>query len=328
MITSTCRTEQWMPTERSWVDTAFPDIRTILSPRNGHGVHIANVIMCDVSRHTPIGQTAIKRSVTFHNPVTLSLSLTRPMSLRSPVSVLNEKSQSKLPFDEAMKCTPERLFRVYQVPRRQTSLWGKEEEMKKDMVVKRGADLLIFCVEKGRIDREDVRLQWDYFNLTYGGDLSPQIVIVIGATDQRSAEEWWNDAIGGVVTKPGDPSIAYWPINDTAAGAEALKGRLRDLINACCIDCSKVNFTGDKQIFRHNTSLRLDKSSITLWMRPLAKNSKMDVPVVDQDILTKWGVWEHISVGRNKVTSRSNTVPRTFTSKDDQVQNLFRPSLS
>ena len=327
MITSTCRTEQWMPAERSWIDTAFSDIRTILSPRNGQGVHMANVIMCDVSRHVPIGQAALKRSVTFHNPVTLSLSLTRPMSLRSPVSVVNEKSRGKLPFDDALKCTPERLFRVYQVPRKQTLSWGKEAEMKNGMIVKRGADLLIFCVEKGVGDGEDVKLQWEYFKLTYGGDLSPQIVIIIGATDQLSAEEWWNDAVGGVVTKPGDPSIAYWPIKSSVAEAEGLKGRLRDLINTCCIDCSKVNFAGDKQIFRHNTSLRLDKSSITLWMRPLTKNRKVDLPVVDQDILTKGGVWEHISAGRNAVT-RSNTVPCTFTSRDDQEQNVFRPYLS
>jgi hypothetical protein len=293
MITSTCRTEQWMPGERSWIDTAFSDIRAILSPKDGHGGHVANVIMCDVSQHTPVGQGAINRSVSFQNPVTLFLSFTRPMSFRSPVSVVNEKLQNKLPFDIAMKRTPERLFRVYQVPRKQTPSGRKEEETK-DTVVKRGADLLIFCVEKEVGECRDVKMQWEHFNLTYGGDLSPQIVVIIGATDQQSAEEWWNDAVGGAITKLGDASIAYWPTNGSVADAEVVKGRLRDLINTCCIDCSKVNLEGAyKRIFRRGTSPRLDKSLISLWMKPPAsRNSMADERVTGQDVLTKWGVWE------------------------------------
>ncbi|KAH0828070.1 hypothetical protein J3R83DRAFT_3724 [Lanmaoa asiatica] len=330
MITSTCRTEQWMPAERSWANTAFSDIRTILSPRNGHGVQVANVIMCDVSRYAPVGQATTKR-VTFHNPVTLSLSFVRPMGFRSPVLVVYEKSQSKFPFDNAMKCTPERLFRVYQVPRKQTPSRDKEEEMKKDMVVKRGADLLIFCVKKEDGERRDVKLQWEHFNLTYGGDLSPQLIVIIGATDQWSAEEWWNDAVGGAaIAMPGGPSIAYWPTNMSIAEARVAKGRLQDLINTCCIDCSKVNFAEDKQIFRRNTSPRLDKNLIPLWMRPRARNtSKVDVPVAHQDVLTEWGVWEHIPVERNTVTISHTISPsRTFTSRDDEERNPFRPSLS
>ena len=300
MITSTCRTEQWMPGERSWTDTAFSDIRAILSPRDGHDVHVANVIMCDVSQRTPVGQGSINRSFSFQNPVTLSLSLTRPMSFRSPVSVVNEKLQSKLPFDVAIKCTPERLFRVYQVPRKQTSSGRKEEEMD-DTVVKRGADLLIFCVEKEVGECRDVKLQWEHFNLTYGGDLSPQIVVIIGATDRQSAEEWWNDAVGRAIMKPGDASIAYWPIHESVADAEAAKGQLRDLINTCCIDCSKANLEGTyKRIFGRGSSPCLDKSLISLWMRPPASRNSMVDERVDQgqDVLTKWGVWERMGEAR------------------------------
>ena len=340
MITSTCRTEQWKPSGRSWANTAFSDIQAMLSPRQEHGVHVANVIMCDISRNRPVGPGVIKRSVTFHNPVTLSLSCTLSMSFRSPVSVANEKLQSKLPFDNAIKCTPERLFRVYQVPRKQTPSRDKEGDMKKDMAVKRGADLLIFCVKKeGGEYRRGVKLQWEHFNLTYGGDLCPQIVVIIGATDQRSAEEWWNDAVGaGTVTK-GGASIAYWPGNKTVPEAEAaiLKERLRDLINTCCIDCSKANFAGDKRIFRRGTLHRLDKTrSIPLRMRPLASSSslKVDTRVAHhwQDILTKWGVWEHVSVGRAGTITKPDAISHTFittTSGNDQEQDRlpFRSSL-
>ena len=295
MITSTCRTERWMPAERNWVDTAFPDIRAILSSKDRTKAHVANVIMCDVSSgRTPVSQDVTKRSITFHNPVTLSLSLTRLMSFRNPVSVVNRDSRSKLPFNVSMKSTPERLFRVYQVPRRPTLSGGDEETMRRDMVIQRGADLLIFCVGKRAGGCRDVKAQWEYFNLTYGGDLSPQIVVIIGATDQQSAEEWWNDAVlGGAITNPSghDASIAYWPINDVYAEVEA-RGRLRDLINSRCIDCSKANFTGDKHIFGRGIS-RLDKRLISPWMRLLPKQDKS--VAVDRDVLTEWGVWEHIS---------------------------------
>ena len=306
MITSTCRTEQWIPAERNWTNTAIPDIRAILFPRDGHGARVANVITCNVSRHTPVSRSAIKRSVSFQNPITLFLSLTKPMSFRSPVSVGNEKSQSKLPFDVAMKCTPERIFRVYQVPRKQMTSRDKEKEMRKDMIVKRGADLLIFCVEKEAGEYRDIKLQWEHFNLTYGGDLSPQIVVIIGAIDQKSAEEWWKDTVGGAITRPGDASIAYWPINESIAEAEAAKGQLRDLINTCCIDCSKVK-AGDKRIFRHSASPRLDESLISLWKKPPGRNSMVDEAITDQDVLTKWGIWEHVSIGRD-----ARTIPNTI----------------
>lgn len=328
MITSTCRTEQWKPTERSWANTAFSDICVVLSPRQGHGVHIANVIMCDISRNRPPRPGIIKRSVTFHNPVTVSLARTRSISFRSPVSVMNEKSQSMLPFDDAIKRTPERLFRVYQVPRKQTSFRGKEENMKKDMVVKRGVDLLIFCVKKEGGERRDVKLQWEHFNLTYGGDLSPQIVVIIGATGQRSAEEWWKDTVGGIATNC-DASIAYWPGSKTVAETEAAKERIRHLIHTCCIDCSKVNLAARERTLRRSTSHHSDKTgSIRLRMRPpVASDDKVDtVPVAHQDVLTKWGVWEHVSVQRDTFTRPNAPISHTFSSGDDH-HLPFRPSL-
>ena len=301
-ITSTCRAEPWIPAEHNWVNTAFSDIRAMLSPRDGVDARVANVIMCDMSQRGPAGPDVIKRSITFQSPVTLFLSLTRPINLRSPVSVASKELQSKLPFGNAIKCTPERLFRVYQVPHRQTTFKDKGEGAKKDMVLRRGADLLIFCAKVGGEECRDVKLQWERFNLVYGGDLSPQIVIIIGATDQRSAEEWWKRAMGRTVTK-GEASIAYWPGNQITAEAEAVKRQLRDLINTSCIDCSKASFAEEKWIFKHSTSPHVDKiRSISLWMRPLASDNKADTPVVDQDVLTEWGVWKEASVGQNNYT--------------------------
>ena len=298
MIISTCRTERWMPTERSWINTVFSDIHGMLSPREGQGTHVPIVIMCDTSRSGPVGPGVIKRSVTFQSPFTLSRSFTCPMSLRNPVLIANGRSQSKLPFDEAIKCTPERLFRVYQVPRRESASMDLDEETKKDVAVKRGADLLIFCAEKGG-ERSHINSQWEYFNLTYGGDLSPRIVVVVGATDPGSAEEWWRDTVGGTFTKS-DASITYWPGNKTAAGAEAAEEQLRDLINTCCIDCSKVSFARDDSDIFKEISPRLDKARITmsLWKLPTSNAGKPDrsPTVVDQDVLTKWRVWEHVEV--------------------------------
>ena len=314
MITDTCRTEQWMPGERSWVDTAFPDIRAILSPREGNKVHVANVVMCDVSRSMAIDPGALKRSVTFQNPVTLSRSFTRPMNFRSPVSVV-QNLQNKLPFNVAMKSTEERLFRVHQVPQKQTPVGAKQEETKKDMVVKRGADLLIFCVEKRPGGCKHVKSQWEHFNASYGGDLSPQIVIIIGATDQQSAEEWWNDAVlGGAITRPGDAATAYWPTNRSFAEVESAKGRLRNLINTRCIDCSKANFAGDKWIFRRGTSPRLDRSLVSLWMKPSRTSKAVDQPGgsdQDVDVLTTWGVWEHVTTERDVLYRRNTISPRS-----------------
>jgi len=175
--------------------------------------------------------------------------------------------------------------------------------MKMDMVVKRGADLLIFCVDIRAEECQDVKRQWKHFNLTYGGDLSPQIIIIIGATDQRSAEKWWKDAVGAVVTQPGDGSIACLPISESFDEVEAVKGRLRHLVNTHCIDCSKANLAGGKRIFkfkRHADTLPgpAHKSSIASLWRPPAKSGTVD----EMDVLTKWGVWEHLSTERDALT--------------------------
>ncbi|KAG9316823.1 hypothetical protein JVU11DRAFT_2889 [Chiua virens] len=329
MITNACRTDRrWMPTERSWLETAFSDIHSMLSARDGPNPHVASVIMCDVSRPAPIPQVPPKRSFTFQNPVTLSRSLTRPMGFRRPVSVVTDALQCMLPFEDAMKCTPERLFRVYQVPRKEPPFKGRGEERKKDSVVKRGADLLVFCVPKEDGDLGDVKLQWEHFNLTYGGDLSPQMVIIIGATDQRSAEEWWTTAVGGkgALSAKGDASITYWPVDfKTDAEAETAKSRLRELVNTCCIDCSKVDFTGTKRIFRRGTSSGLDKSLIPL-LSQIRPPSQVEVQDAEQDLLTNWGVWEHVSDGRTAIR-RPNTISHTLTYRSDDWPTPKKPFL-
>jgi hypothetical protein len=48
LITTTCRTKKWKPAERSWIETAFSDIRAMMSPKEN--VRLANVIVCHVSR--------------------------------------------------------------------------------------------------------------------------------------------------------------------------------------------------------------------------------------------------------------------------------------
>ncbi|KAH0828061.1 hypothetical protein J3R83DRAFT_3713 [Lanmaoa asiatica] len=182
MVTSTCRTERWKPPERSWIESAYSGIRTMLTPWDGHHSRLATIIMCEVFRNCPGGRLTRKRSVSFQNPVALSFSL-NPVSFRSPVSVSNDKSQNKRPFQDGVKYTPERLYRVYQVPRNHGSSESTGEDTRKATAVKRGADLLIFCVKMEETESRTVKFQWEYFKLTYGGDLSSQIVVVVGAPD-------------------------------------------------------------------------------------------------------------------------------------------------
>jgi len=266
----------------------------MLSPaRDGHAARVADIILCNASRQTLAPHRAIKRSVTLQNPVCISPTLTRRMTFRKPVFVLSAELQSQLPFNVGMRCTPERLFRIYQVPRKQIQNEVKDET-KKGIVVKRGADLLIFCVQKQARESLEVKSQWEHFNLTYGGDLSPQIVVILGAGDQRSAEEWWNDVVG--VANPGGASVAYLPTNSMSmAETEAASDSLRNLINTRCIDCSKTNFAGRQHIFRRATvPLVSEKRFPFSWISSLARKNSAPLPA-HQDILAESGVWEQIS---------------------------------
>lgn len=286
MITSTCRTQQWKPPERSWAESAYSDIRAMLSPRDGPSSHLATIIMCEVYRDSGTKQLTRKRSISFQNPITISHSLNL-LSFRSPVAISDATSRSKLPFECGVKCTPERLYRVHQVFSE-----GTEDDTKRVTVIKRGADLLIFCVKMEQTESRTVKSQWEYFNLTYGGDLSPLIVVVVGAPDQSSAEEWWRNAIGGT---PGmnDVHIGYWSKGTAVAQVGEARRRLQCLINDRCIDCSKVSYARDEKLFRR--SLYLDMSSLTsLWGKPESTGAEDGPPESEQDILTKLGVWDEV----------------------------------
>ncbi|KAF8134436.1 hypothetical protein EV363DRAFT_1323477 [Boletus edulis] len=286
MITNTCRTEQWRPPERSWIESAHSDIRAMLSPRDGYGGRrLSTIIMCDTSRDLPGGRLIRKRSMSFQNPVAL-----HPLSLRSPISISNDSTRNKLPFEDGIKSTPERLFRVFQVPPRPPQPpEGTYEEIRKTTIVKRAADLLIFCVRME--DMGAVKLQWEHFNSTYGGDLSPQIVVVVGAPNQPNAEKWWKAAVGRTFAK-NDVDVAHWSLDATGIEMDGARRGLQRLISDRCIDCSKVTLTKNEKLFRW--SLMLDMSNVaTLWGRP-ESNSRADGPSAEQDILTKVGVFYDI----------------------------------
>jgi hypothetical protein len=298
MITSTCRTQHWKPAERSWVESAYSDIRAMLSPRDSYSARLATVIMCETSRDRPGGRLTRKRSISFQSPVALSFSF-NPLSFRKPVLVSADSSRSKLPFEDGIKYTPERLYRVYQVSPKPAFSKGTDEEIGKVTVVKRGADLLIFCVRMEETESRAVRFQWEDFNFTYGGDLSPQIVVVVGALNQSIAEKWWKDAIDETFVK-NDVDVAYWPLDATG---DAARTRLQYLINDRCIDCSKVSLARNEKLFRR--PLFLDMSNLTtLWVKPAAEcDVKGDGPRAEQDILTKVGVWYEIPDRSPSMTS-------------------------
>ncbi|KAG6375559.1 hypothetical protein JVT61DRAFT_3123 [Boletus reticuloceps] len=287
MITNTCRTEQWRPPERSWIESAHSDIRAMLSPRDGYGRRLSTIIMCETSRDRPRSRLIRKRSMSFQNPVAL-----HPLSFRSPISISNDSSRNKLPFEDGIKCTPERLFRVYQVPPRPPPPpEGTDEEIRKITVVKRAADLLIFCVRMEDTEPSAVKLQWEHFNVTYGGDLSPQIVVVVGALNQPNAEKWWKAAVGRAFAK-NDVDVAHWPLDATEIEMEGARRGLQRLISDRCIDCSKVTLMKNEKLFRW--SLMLDMSNLAaLWGRP-ESNSRADGPPAEQDILTKYFLYNFL----------------------------------
>lgn len=291
MITGTCRTQRWKPPERSWVESAYSDIRAMLTPRDCYSARLATIIMCESFRICPDNRSTRKRSISFQNPVALSLSL-HPFSFRSPITFSNDKSQSKLPFKDGIKYTPERLYRVYQVPRNKASSVGTDKGTRKVTVVKRSADLLIFCVKMEETETRAINLQWEHFNLTYGGDLSPQIVVVIGAPDQSSAEEWWEMAVGGTLAKD-CVDVAYLPVNEEGTEVDAARRRLKYLIDVRCIDCNNVIFTRSEKLFRWPTFL--DVSSLTTLGAKPVSNNKEDGPLAPgEDILTTLGVWDEV----------------------------------
>jgi len=301
MITSTCRDQRWKPHERSWIESAYSDIRTMLSP--SYSSRLATIIMCETSRDYPDCRSTRKRSISFQNPVALSLSL-NPLSFRSPVSISNDSSRNKLPFEDGIRCTPERLYRVYQVPPKPAPSEGTDEEARKISVVKRGADLLIFCVRMGETESRAAKFQWEHFNFTYGGDLAPQIVMVIGAPDQRTAENWWKGAMGGTLAT-NDVDVTYWPSDATGKEAgteiEGARRRLRYLINDRCIDCSKVTLTMNDKLFRR--PIFLDMSNLTTpWVKPEC-HSRVDGPLTEQDMLTRVGVWCEVAERSASITS-------------------------
>ena len=298
MIASTCRIQQWKPPERSWVESAYSDIRAMLSPRDGpYSARLPTIIICDTTRDRPAGRLTRKRSISFQNPV--SLSSLNSLSFRSPLSISNDTFRSKLPFEESIKCTPERLHRVYQVSHRTPPVSeNSDEETKKVSVVKRGADLLIFCARMEEKESRAVKFQWEHFHSTYGGDLSPEIVVVVGATSESSAEKWWKEAVGEAPAK-NDVDVAHLPSATTGTEAEAARRRLQYLISDRCIDCSKATLTRDEKLFRR--PLFLDIANLTtLWAKPDG-TGKGDEPPAEQDILGKAGVW-------NDIPERSPTI--------------------
>ncbi|KIJ68034.1 hypothetical protein HYDPIDRAFT_185960, partial [Hydnomerulius pinastri MD-312] len=147
-----------------------------------------------------------------------------------------------------------------------------------ERAIKRGADLLVFCVE---INSPDVKQEWDHVHFTYGGDISPQIVVVVGASDQASADNWWTRAIRGTRTID-DATVTFWPTDQTAD----VKTRLRKLIYVRCIDCGKASIKGE-QIFGRSLDTRDWRTS---WTKSEASGE--DVLLEKQDILTKWGIWD------------------------------------
>ena len=287
MIITTCRAQQWKPPERTWIESAYSDIRAMLSPRDGPSSRLPTIIMCEVHRDRRDGRLARMPAISFHNPIVFSLSL-NPFSFRSPVSISNDTSRSKLPFQHGVKVTPEGLYHVYQV-----SLEGAEEDTRKAPVVKRGADLLIFCVKTEEVESKTIRSQWEYFNLTYGGDLSPRIVLVVGAPDQSSAAKWWKDTVGGTLAES-DVHVTYLPTSEAGAKVSGTaQQRLQHLIHDCCIDCSKVAYTRNEGLFRR--SLHLDMSSLTsLWGKQEDIVKEDGVTTSEQDILTELGVWNEV----------------------------------
>ena len=295
MITSTCRTQQWKPAERSWVESAYSDIRAMLSPRDSYGTRLTTIIMCETSRDRPGSRLTRKRSISFQNPVAFSLSF-NPLSFRSPVLVSSDTPRSKLPFENGIKCALGRLYRVYQVSPKLAPSEGMDEETRKVPVIKRGADLLIFCVRMEEAESRAVKFQWEHFNFSYGGDLSPQIVVVVGALNQPTAENWWKSAVGGTLIK-NDVDVAYWPPDTAETEVEAARMQLQYLINDRCIDCSKVTLARNEKLFRR--PLFLDMSNLaTRWVKPEC-DSKGDAPPAEQDILTRVGVWYEIQPERS-----------------------------
>lgn len=288
MITSTCRTQQWRPHERSWVESAYSDIRAMLSPRDIHRSRLPTIIICETSRDRPGSRLTRKRSISFQNPVAFSLSL-HPLSFRSPVSVSNDSSRNKLPFEEGIKYTPERLYRVYQVSPKPVPLSeGVDERTSKAVIVKRGADLLIFCVRMEGSQSRAVKFQWEHFNSTYSGDLSPRIVVVIGASNQLIAERWWQNTVGGTLVK-NDVDVAHCPLDATGIEAEAaVRRRLQLLIHDRCIDCSKGTLVRNEKLFKR--PLLLDMSNLVALGKPEYDKRGDELPI-GQDILTKVGVW-------------------------------------
>jgi GTP-binding protein EngB required for normal cell division len=273
LITTTCRAQKWKPAERSWIETASSDIRAMLSPKDN--IRPANVILCHVSpsdQHTSGSVATRRHGVSFHNPVALSFSL-RPVTFRNPISIVNERM---LPLENTVKSVHERSFCVYQVPQK-----CPDEESKK--AVKRGADLLIFCVDMEHHDI-DVKSQWEHFYFTYGGDLSPQIVVVIGASDQASAKDWWENEMG----TPTDANVTFWHTSQVGEENEATKKCLQDLIISRCISFRKV-FMKNEHVFKR--SLRVDTGS---WIFAWTKAQNISGQDGEQDILTQWGVWEEV----------------------------------
>ena len=284
MIINTCRAQQWRPLERSWVESAYSDIRAMLSPRASSNARLSTIIMCEAYRNGRDNQWLRKRSISFHNPVTLSLSFI-PLNIRSPITISNDVSRRKLPFQQGIKSTSHSMYRVYQVSSEVT-----EEETKWATVIKRGADLLIFCVNMEGTDPKTLNSQWEYFNLTYGGDLSPRIVVVIGAPDKSSAETWWKDVVGGPLIM-NDVDIACLPGSAAVVTPEEAQQQLQWLINDRCLDLGKVAFTKNEGLLPR--MLRLDMSYLTSpWEK--TENVEEDAPTPVQDILTKLRVWDEV----------------------------------
>ncbi|KAH7926915.1 P-loop containing nucleoside triphosphate hydrolase protein [Leucogyrophana mollusca] len=119
---------------------------------------------------------------------------------------------------------------------------SSELKSNKDNTVEGDADLLIFYIQR---DKPDIHWQemLQSFSDTYGGEMTPVIIVLTGIDSQQSLEDWRKDLSD---TQPGGTVVAnatftYYPHDDSAKKSREEAGqRLMRLIDERCLDTASL----------------------------------------------------------------------------------------
>ncbi|KAH7928934.1 P-loop containing nucleoside triphosphate hydrolase protein [Leucogyrophana mollusca] len=143
-------------------------------------------------------------------------------------------------------------------------------------VTSRGADLLIFCVDAA-FRRSSAQWHFEHFRNSFGGHLTPLIVVVNGVGSREAAQQWWaQEQLSGDGRAHRNAYIAHLPNEDDDSDkTDRARRKLQEVLKRLCLDTDDT----------HGASpwcFRLGGKNVTKFWGRLRSHD---------DLLTRSNVW-------------------------------------